>query len=125
MNCESDIGTWDVESHHVAFPPGPYLATLPSGKCYSKFIISVQCNERASFYLVNTVPFIISLPILAAMAFLIEPEKVTDRLGVVLALLIAIAAYKTSIGSWMPQKGYTTYLDRYVLLGFGAIELVG
>merc|ERR1740139_1676810 len=119
------MGTWDVENHHIAFPSDEYLAKRPSGNRYSRCIITIQCKQSASFYLWNTMPIVSMLPILAGMAFLEDIDKVALRAGIVLAVLFTMAAYKVSITSWMPQKRYLTYLDKYVLFGFVYILLIG
>lgn len=125
LSCQAEMGTWDVENHHVAFPPLEYLAPLPSGKTYSRCIITIQCRQASAFFLWNTVPIVISLPVLAAMAVLEPMAQVADRLSIVFALLLTMSTYKISITSWMPKKRYLTYLDMYILIGFVCILLVG
>lgn len=125
MNCSTELGTWDVENHHIAFPPADYLAALGSGRKYSKFIVTMQCKQSPDFFLWNTVPVIMLMPLLAAMALLEPIANVADRSSIVFAMLLTMATYKVSLTAWMPQKKYLTYLDWYVLTGFVFILLIG
>jgi len=104
MNCSEELGTWDAKGHHIAFPPEDHLMPLPSGNKYSRCIITIQCQQSAGFFIWNTVPIIICLPILSALAVLEPTDAVADRSSVVFALLLTMATYKVSITSWMPKK---------------------
>jgi len=125
MTSARELGSWQVENHHVAFPPEDWRFTLPSGRQYSKFIITIQLKQKTGFFLWNTVPIVFCLPLLAGLAFLEESKSVADRSSIVLALLLTMATYKVSITSWMPAKDYLTWLDMYILTGFGLLLAIG
>merc|ERR1719188_2923111 len=66
--CGRSVGNWDVEQHHVFFVPAANSPPMASGAKYSMAIITVQCGQNSSFFIWNTLPVIIFLPILTATA---------------------------------------------------------
>lgn len=125
LRGNADLGNWRVENHHIAFPPKRYTEVTQTGTRFPSFIITIQVRQEASFFLWNTTPLIMSLPLLAGMAVLVPVDALADRLSIVFALLLTMATYKVSITEWMPKKPYLSYLDSYILRGFGCILLIG
>lgn len=117
-------GNWEVETHHVAFVPRCCSPPMPSGNRFSMAIITIQCKQHYKYYIVNTVPVVFFLPVLAATAVFEGPENIADRMSIVLALLLTMATYKVSISTWIPQKDYLTFMDQYIIVGFIFILLV-
>lgn len=122
---DKTISNWIVESHHVAFIPREISAPMPSGNKFSTCVITIQCKQNCYFYLANTLPVVVFLPVLTGAAVLENYCKLADRLSIVLALLLTMATYKVSISSWIPQKDYLTRMDKYIIAGFVWILAIG
>lgn len=118
-------GNWAVENHHVAFVPSQYLQVMPTGNKFSTAVVTVLLKQSPNFYLLNTTIVLFFLPVLSALSIFVEVDSVADRMSIVLTLLLTMSAYKVSISEWVPQKDYLTYIDWYVLIGFGVILIQG
>merc|ERR1719437_272697 len=98
---------------------------MPSGGRYSMMVITLQLKQESTFYVANTLPVIVFLPLLAWSAAQEEVCKLADRMTTILALLLTMATYKISISSWIPQKDYLTFMDYYTIFGFMFIFSIG
>lgn len=123
--CDSSVGNWVVQNHHLAIVPKSILTPMGSGAKFSTAIVVIELQQTATFYLWNIVPLVFFLPILSATAALEDLGAIADRMSIVLLLLLTLATYKITMESWVPQKDYLTKMDIYVLLGFGMILLIG
>ncbi|CAD7937950.1 unnamed protein product [Amoebophrya sp. A25] len=110
--------SWIVRGHYAEFYPLSWLAAMPSGAKYSRFHIVLQAECIPNFYVSNVHAILFLLVCLAFSAFLIPVTEVSDRMQVILTLVLTLAAYKVSLTAWLPQKPYMTALDLYVLWSF-------
>ena len=117
--------TWLLRSHFAEFYPLDRLAAMPSGAKYSRFHIVFQLECLPKFYLSNVHSILFLLVCLAFSTFLIPPTDVSDRMQVVLTLVLTLAAYKVSLTAWLPAKPYLTRMDEYVMWSFAVTSLMG
>jgi len=119
------VGNWKVENHHVCYVPTKILPPTAPGSTFSTAIVTIQLKQNPRFYLLNSVPVMFCLPVLSAFASEMPANEIADRMGVLLVLLLTMAAYKVSMVSWVPQKQYLTLMDKYVICGFTVILVIG
>merc|ERR1712194_771510 len=125
LKTDRSIGTWTVINHHLAFIPFADSYPMPSGAFFSTAVVTIQLQQKATFYIWNTVGVIAPLPLLAVGATLQGIGDVADRMSIILALLLTMATYMVSINAWIPQKEYLTWTDKYILSGFFLILFFG
>lgn len=100
------------------------LPTTPSRFHFSR--VSLRCKvERAHMYFFwnAVVPFFL-ICVLVFVTFLFEPDDLSGRLSVSLALLLTAVAFKFVVASSLPLVEYLTLIDRYFLLGILLIFVV-
>lgn len=125
FKTDRTTGSWAVINHHVAFVPWRDSYPMPSGAYFSACLVTIQIEQRATFFLWNTVGVLVLLPVLSAGAVLQDIGDVADRMSIILALLLTMATYMVSINAWIPQKEYLTFMDWYILAGYGWILMMG
>ncbi|CAD7970224.1 unnamed protein product [Amoebophrya sp. A120] len=117
--------SWICRGHYAEFYPLSWLAAMPSGAKYSRFHIVLQMECVPNFYISNVHVILFLLVCLAFSAFLIPVTEVSDRMQVILTLVLTLAAYKVSLTAWLPSKPYMTSMDLYVLWSFGLTFVQG
>eukprot|EP00392_Amoebophrya_sp_AT5.2_P005545 g5554.t1 len=110
--------SWLCRGHYGEFFPLSWLAAMPSGAKYARFHIVLQMECVPNFYVSNVHVILFLLVCLAFSAFLIPVTEVSDRMQVILTLVLTLAAYKVSLTAWLPSKPYMTSMDLYVLWSF-------
>ena len=64
--------------------------------------------------------FVMSLILLMAFSvFLYDWDNLSERLGTILTLFLTMTAYKFAISEHLPQIGYNTQVDIFVIFAFG------
>lgn len=117
-------GNWSVEQHHVFFVPHEMLPPMPSGNKFSTCLLTVQCKQKANFYIWNTALVIFFLPLLSMLCVVEDVSEVALRMSIVLTLLLTMSTYKIVIADWIPQKDYLTFMDWYIIGGFALILVI-
>lgn len=118
------IGNWRVVNHYLAFIPPSLTPCMPSGNKFYRFQIVIQLEMMPEYYLKNVCLIVFFLCILAVAGFTEDPEAISDRMSVLLTIILTLAAYKSSISSFVPQKPYLTFLDIYVLISFALLFML-
>lgn len=86
------------------------------GKNRTDYTLRLVVIRRAGHIITNVVLFIFMIHALAFTAFWLDPlEELSDRLQVVLTLLLTIVAFKLMIKEELPSVPYMTDLDKYML----------
>lgn len=117
------IKSWVIENHHLAIVPEGLTPLMPSGKKYCRILIVAQAKLIPNYFLYNICFVVFLLTSLSITVIFIQSDDLADRLGTLLALLLTIAAYKSSVAATLPQKPYATFLDMYILFAFFVIFL--
>ena len=65
------------------------------------------------------------LSVLVFTSFAIAQESLADRLSVTLTLVLTSVAFKYMVAQELPKISYLTLLDKYILLSFTFLALVG
>ena len=82
-------------------------------------------QRRAAYYMWNIGLPNFLLSVLVFTSFAISPEDLEDRLSVTLTLVLTSVAFKYMVAQELPKISYLTLLDKYILLSFTFLALVG
>ena len=82
-------------------------------------------QRRAAYYMWNIALPNFLLSALVFTSFAIAPEDLADRLSVTLTLVLTSVAFKYMVAQELPRISYLTLLDKYILLSFAFLALVG
>ena len=82
-------------------------------------------QRRAAYYMWNIALPNFLLSVLVFTSFAIAEEDLADRLSVTLTLVLTSVAFKYMVAQELPRINYLTLLDKYVLLSFVFLALVG
>ena len=88
-----------------------------SGYKYSQLLISMHVRRRSTYWLNNIMlpTFIITGSLLASYSL---PRDDGTRLEVSITVLLALVTFKTVLVEKLPDIGYATLIDHYVLSAF-------
>ena len=82
-------------------------------------------QRRAAYYMWNIGLPNFLLSVLVFTSFAISPSDLADRLSVTLTLVLTSVAFKYMVAQELPRISYLTLLDKYILLSFAFLALVG
>ena len=81
-------------------------------------LIVAQCSAVLR-QVTNVIGILAMLTLLVLTVFAVPVEDLADRVGIVLTLLLTAVAFKFVVADTVPKVGYSTQLDRYMLLNMG------
>ena len=91
------------------------LDTGSKSRRFPRLNVIVLVKRRPAFALQSIALPVGVIAMMAPIQFLIPLTNVDGRLAVSLTLTLTVAAYKLAIASMVPNVGYLTLLDKYVL----------
>lgn len=105
-----DITGWNATESRHDYPV--------YGETYSQYAYSIDIRRAfASSFLKTFLPvFFIMLIVLCS--FLLDPDKITTRLGMAGSALVASVMFHVSIANSLPPVGYLTFADKFMLLTY-------
>lgn len=95
-----------------------------SGKSYHGLNVKLLLARQPGYYLWNVAFIDCMLVVISLFVLLVPPEEFGDRMAMSLTLLLTAIAFKQVVSSHLPPVSYLTWLDKYVLCGFGMQCLV-
>lgn len=106
---------------------GPFMRKEIDAEMRRYPLIHVYCigQRRAAYYLWNIAVPNFLLSALVFTSFAIAKEDLADRLSVTLTLVLTSVAFKYMVAQELPKISYLTLLDKYILLSFAFLALVG
>ena len=78
--------------------------------------ILLQVRRIPTFYVTNVVLVMLMLSLLGFTAFALPPDALSDRIDIMLTLLLTAVAFKFVIADAIPKVGYNTHLDNFVMM---------
>lgn len=78
--------------------------------------VTLRVSRLPLFYLYNVVGVMLMLSLLGFSAFSLPRGDLSDRLNIVLTLLLTTIAFKFVVSDTIPKVGYNTHLDVFILL---------
>lgn len=85
---------------------------------YSLLSIAVHVDRKSSYWMLNVVLPMAIITGCAFASFVVPQADIADRCSITLTMLLAQVAYKYLIGEKLPNLGYATLIDMYVLFCF-------
>jgi len=116
--CSPSIAGWS------SMPPVVGFCKAAGQSDDLRITVSLRVERQYSYWLYNIVLAIFLIVGLAPIAFCIPPDAISDRMGVILTLLLTLVTFKFIIASETPKTSTITLLDKYILLGYFMLLLV-
>ena len=118
--------TWDnydlvvcgVQFHRDAIEQPEWTVLTPKiERCsHMQTKIELRVKRMAQYYVTNVIGILAMLTLLVLTVFAVPVDDLADRMGIVLTLLLTAVAFKFVVADTVPKVGYSTQLDRYMLL---------
>ena len=96
-----------------------------SGLEYPLLVVACRIQRKPHFFFMNAVLPMFLFVLLGFPTLLLDPSELSDRLGLILTLLLTATAYKTYIVSELPKLSYSTWLDRYMIVCILGLTVLG
>jgi len=107
-------GTTSVPDFDILLPKDAGLEGV--GKSGSEYHLRLIAVRRSQSVLINVGLFILLIQSLSFTAFWLHPkDELSDRLGVVLTLLLTVVAFKLMVKEDLPAVPYSTDMDKYII----------
>lgn len=87
-------------------------------------VVKLQLKRMSQYYMANVVVVVLMLSLASLLAFAIDIEDNSGRLGVTLTLVLTSVAFKLLLADSLPRVAYMTMLDKYLLLSFVSLLLI-
>ena len=112
---------WQLErkSEPLVKHPAMLMVYKPSKDTnLSRFEVVVHLKRNPAFYIWNIVVVLFLVTLSTGTTFLIDPAEFTNRMSLLLTMMLTTIGYKLVITGWLPVKPDLTFLDKYVLMNF-------
>eukprot|EP00439_Symbiodinium_sp_Y106_P063227 s2004_g9.t1 len=86
------------------------------GAVFPLLHVTVQMQRVPWFYFLNIVVPMFTIVAMSACYTQIKAKEIADRLSTSLTLVLTAVAYKYLVAQMVPAIGYSTWLDKYVLM---------
>ena len=110
------IKGWEATSADHEYP----VYHTPEGKneVYSQYRFSVDIARIAVNSFLKTFLPVLFLMLIVMASFILDPDKVTTRLGAISSALVASAMFHVSISGQIPPVSYLTFADKFMILTY-------
>ncbi len=105
-----NIDGWRAESSKHDYPV--YNET------YSQYIFTVDISRIAFNSFIKTFLPVIFILMVVLFSFLLDPDKITTRIGMAGSSLVAAVMFHISITNQIPPVGYMTFADKFMGLSY-------
>jgi hypothetical protein len=105
-----NLDGWDVRTLRHEYPI--YNET------YSQFIFSIDISRIALSSFMKTFLPVFFIMLIVLFSFLMDPDKIATRLGMVGSALVASVMFHVSISNQIPAVGYLTFADKFMVLTY-------
>ena len=105
-----DIDGWDAEvkDHYYKV----YDST------YSQFVFDINISRIALNAFIKTFLPVFFILLVVLFSFLLDPDKITNRLAMAGSSLVAAVMFHISISNQIPPVGYLTFADKFMVLTY-------
>eukprot|EP00906_Rhabdomonas_costata_P037927 RCo053523 len=113
-----------------SIPPSPLevevepLPAEPGGLWFPRCSIACKVERKFRFHLMNIVLPSSCFVLLSMISFVCSMDNLSDRMSVVLTMLLTLVAFKFIVNDSLPKIAYFTMLDKYLLLCLLMLVLV-
>merc|ERR1719193_1642533 len=88
------------------------------GLFLNTYFIRIPIERHASYHLSHTTGPLFMIVSAAFGAFFVPIEDAADRLSVSLTAMLTAVAFQFNVASQLPDAGYNTAIDKYILFAF-------
>jgi len=85
---------------------------------YSQFVFMIDISRIALNSFMKTFLPVFFIMLIVIFSFLMDPDKITTRLGMVGSALVASVMFHVSIANQIPAVGYLTFADKFMVLTY-------
>ncbi len=105
-----EIKGWKAEAGEHYYPV--YNET------YSQYKFSIDISRIAVNSFIKTFLPVIFILMVVLFSFLLDPDKLTTRIGMAGSSLVAAVMFHVSITNQIPAVGYLTFADKFMVLSY-------
>eukprot|EP00041_Stephanoeca_diplocostata_P008428 m.125151 g.125151 ORF g.125151 m.125151 type:complete len:447 (+) comp17317_c0_seq2:1025-2365(+) len=95
------------------------------GIYYSKLVLTFTVQRRWQYYRSKIFSVLFLIVLLSFLVFGFSIQEFEQRLNVLITLFLAGVAFQFTTSEAIPQVGYMTRLDRYLMVTYGFLASVG
>ncbi len=85
---------------------------------YSQFVFDINISRIALNAFIKTFLPVFFILLVVLFSFLLDPDKITNRLAIAGSSLVAAVMFHISISNQIPPVGYLTFADKFMLLTY-------
>lgn len=104
------IDDWEVEIKEHEYPV--YDET------YSQYVMTIPISRILFNSIIKTFLPISFIILVMLSSFILDPDKITTRLGMVGSALVASVMFHVSLANQIPPVGYLTFADKFMVLTY-------
>lgn len=105
-----NIDSWSAEKKEHFYPI--YNET------YSQYVFTVNISKIVLNSFIKTILPIIFIVLVVLFSFIIDPDKITQRLTMAGSSLVASVMFHVSLTNQIPPTGYLTFADKFMILTY-------
>ena len=85
---------------------------------YSQFVFDINISRIALSAFIKTFLPVFFILLVVLFSFLLDPDKITNRLAMAGSSLVAAVMFHISISNQIPPVGYLTFADKFMVLTY-------
>jgi hypothetical protein len=85
---------------------------------YSQFVYTIDVSRIALNSFFKTFVPVLIIVLIVMFSFIMDPDKITNRLTIATSSLVAAVMFHISISNQIPPVGYLTVADKFMLLTY-------
>jgi len=90
---------------------------------YSQYVFEITISRITLNAIFKTFLPIIFIILIVLSSFVLDPDKITNRLTMVSSALVASVMFHVSLANQLPPVGYLTFIDKFMVLSYFVILL--
>ncbi len=106
---------WNVEGWNASVSTHSYAVYDEE---YSQYAFTIPIKRIAGNAFLKTFLPVCFIMLIVLFSFLLDPDKITTRLGMVGSALVASVMFHVSIANQLPPVGYLTFADKFMVLTY-------
>lgn len=121
VSDKSDVMSFQVDKSN------PNIRICEEEEKFPVLLIEVAAHRRSSYHVWNIMVPVFLITVVCTTVFgipITTDDGVGSRLAVTLSLLLTAVAYKITATDTLPQLGYLTYIDRFIMTNFCILVIV-
>jgi len=91
------------------------------GETYSQYVFEIPISRIMLNAIFKTFLPIVFIILIMLSSFVLDPDKITTRLGMVGSALVASVMFHISLANQIPPVGYLTFVDKFMVLSYFVI----